>query len=230
VKPVENHLIELLPRKERTRFLSLCKPVNLVLGEVLSQPGKPTRHVYFPTNGFISLVADIDGKPGLEVGIVGSEGMLGAQLALGVVTAPLYALVQGAGISLRIGTKAFKSELASSAALRNVLNRYLYVLMAQLAEAAICLRFHSIQPRLARWLLMSHDRSHFDSFQVTQEFLAFMLGVRREGVTAAAGVLQRKGLIEYSRGKITVVDRPGLEGAACGCYASDQKTYADILS
>ena len=229
MKPVENRLIELLPRKDRTRFLALCEPVKLVLGEVLCQPGKPTRYVYFPTNGFISLVADIEGKPGLEVGIVGSEGMLGAQLALGVVTAPLYALVQGAGTASRIGTKAFKTELASSAALRSVLNRYLYVLMAQLAEAAICLRFHSLGSRLARWLLMSHDRSHFDSFQVTQEFLAFMLGVRRVGVTAAAGALQRQGLIEYSRGNITVIDRPGLEGAACSCYAADQKTYADIL-
>ena len=230
MKPVENHLIELLPRKDRTRFLALCEPFKLVLGEMLCQPGKSTRYVYFPTNGFFSLVADIEGKPGLEVGLVGSEGMVGAQLALGVVTSPLYALVQGAGTSWRMDTKAFKSELASSAALRSVLNRYLYVIMTQLSEAAICLRFHSIGPRLARWLLMSHDRSHFDSFQVTQEFLAFMLGVRRAGVTAAAGALQRKGLIEYSRGKIKVIDRPGLEGAACGCYAADQKTYAGVLS
>ena len=230
MKPVENHLIELLPRKDRMRFLALCEPFKLVLGEMLCQPGKATRYVYFPTNGFLSLVADIEGKPGLEVGLVGSEGMLGAQLALGVVTTPLYALVQGAGTSWRMNTKAFKTELVSSAALRSVLNRYLYVLMTQLSEAAICLRFHLIGPRLARWLLMSHDRSHFDSFQVTQEFLAFMLGVRRAGVTAAAGALQRKGLIEYSRGKITVLDRPGLEGAACGCYAVDQKTYSNVLS
>lgn len=229
MNPLENRLISLLPRKDRERFLALCEPVKLVLSEVLCQPGKPTRHVYFPTQGFISLVADIDGKPGLEVGIVGHEGMLGAQLALGVVTAPLFALVQGAGTAWRIGTKAFMTELASNSALRSVLNRYLYVLMAQLAESAACLRFHSIGQRLARWLLMSHDRSHFDSFQVTQEFLAFMLGVRRVGVTAAAGILQRKGLIEYSRGKMTVVDRHGLEAAACDCYAADQKTYAKLL-
>ena len=230
MKPVENHLIELLPRKDRARLLALCEPVKLVLADVLCEPGKPTRHVYFPTDGFISLVAQIDGSPGVEVGMVGREGMLGAQLALGVVTAPLYALVQGAGMSWRVGTKAFKTELANSAALRSGLNRYLYVLMAQLAESAVCLRFHLIGPRLARWLLMSQDRSHSSSFEVTQEFLSFMLGVRRVGVTSAAGVLQRQGLIEYSRGKITVIDRRGLESAACGCYAADQKTYADIVS
>lgn len=229
MKPFENHLIELLSRKERTRFLTLCEPVKLVLSEVLSQSGKPTRHVYFPTQGFISLVAEIDGKPGLEVGIIGSEGMLGSQLALGVATAPLHALVQGAGTAWRMGARGFKTELASNAALRGVLNRYVYVLMAQYAESALCLRFHSIGQRLARWLLMSHDRSRTDSFAVTQEFLAFMLGVRRVGVTDAAGILQREGLIEYSRGKLTVVDRKGLEHAACACFAADQKTYAALL-
>lgn len=229
MKALENHLIALLPRKDRTRFLALCEPVKLVFGEVLSQPGKPTRHVYFPTQGFISLVADIDGKPGLEVGLVGQEGMLGSQLALGVVTAPLHALVQGAGTAWRMGAKAFKTELANNAPLRAVLDRYVYVLMAQYAESAVCLRFHSIRQRLARWLLMSHDRSRSDSFQVTQEFLAFMLGVRRVGVTSAAGILQNQGLIEYSRGKLTVLNRKGLEAVACSCYAVDQKTYAAIL-
>lgn len=229
MKSLENHLIALMPRKNRTRFLALCEPVKLVLSEVLSLPGKPTRYVYFPTQGFISLVADIWGEPGLEVGIVGHEGMLGAQLALGVANAPLHALVQGAGTALRLSAKAFKIELASNVALQSVLNRYLYVLMAQFAEAAVCLRFHTIGQRLARWLLMSHDRSLFDSFQVTQTFLAFMLGVRRVGITSAAGILQRKGLIEYSRGNITIIDRQGLEAAACSCYAADKKTYSDLL-
>lgn len=229
MKPFENHLIELMPRKERTRFLTLCEPFKMVLSEVLSQSGKPTRHVYFPTQGFISLVAEIDGKPGLEVGIIGPEGMLGSQLALGVAAAPLKALVQGAGTAWCMTAKAFKAELASNAALRGVLNRYVYVIMAQYAESAVCLRFHSIGERLARWLLMSHDRSRTDSFEVTQEFLAFMLGVRRVGVTGAAGVLQSQGLIQYSRGKLTVVDRKGLESAACSCYATDQKTYAGLL-
>ena len=151
--PVENHLIELLPRKDRLRLLKLCEPVELVLADVLSEPGKPTRYVYFPTDGFISLIAQIEGSPGVEVGMVGREGMLGAQLALGVVTAPLYALVQGAGVAWRIGTRAFRTELEGSSALQRGLNRYVYVLMSQLAESAACLRFHQIGPRLARWLL-----------------------------------------------------------------------------
>ena len=224
-----NRLIELLPRKDKLRFTAACQNVDLTLAEVLCEPGKSTQYVYFPTDGFISLIALVDGSPGVEVGMVGREGMLGVQLALGVATAPLHALVQGAGAALRIGKRAFKTELAASPALRNELNRYLYVLMSQLAESAACVRFHQIGPRLARWLLMSPDRSETSSFDVTQEFLAYMLGVRRVGITAAAGLLQRSGLIAYSRGKLTVLDRKGLERAACGCYAADQKTYAELL-
>jgi CRP-like cAMP-binding protein len=226
---IQNHLIELLPRKDRLRLLAICEPVRLDLAEVLCEPGKPTRHVYFPTESFISLIAPIGGKPSLEVGMVGREGMLGAQLALGVITAPLHALVQGPGAAWRIGSAAFRGELARSAALQRTLNRYLYVLMAQLAASAVCLRFHLIGPRLARWLLMSHDRAHSDRFEVTHEFLAYMLGVRRVGITAAAGALQHSGLIEYHRGHLTVLDRSGLEAAACGCYAADRRAYAEQL-
>ena len=226
---VQNHLIELLPGKDRLRLLAVCEPVELVLAQVLCEPGQPTRHVYFPTHGFISLVAKIDGEPALEVGMVGREGMLGAQLALGVLTAPLHALVQGPGAAWRVATAAFRRELAGSVALQRGLNRYLYVLMAQLASSAACLRFHLIGPRLARWLLMSQDRAHSNSFHVTQEFLAYMLGVRRVGITSAAGVLQRAGLITYHRGNLTVLDRSGLEAAACDCYAADRKAYDDVL-
>ena len=225
----QNHLIELLPRQDRLRLLAVCEPVQLVLADVLCEPGDPTRHVYFPTEGFISLVAQIDGEPALEVGMVGREGMLGAQLALGVVTAPLHALVQGPGAAWRVATGAFRRELAASVALQRGLNRYLYVLMAQLAASAACLRFHQIGPRLARWLLMSQDRAHSNSFHVTHEFLAYMLGVRRVGITTAAGSLQRSGLIEYRRGEVTVLDRSGLEAAACGCYANDREAYAQLL-
>ena len=224
-----NHLIDLLPRKDRIRFTAACELVDLPLAQVLSHPGKPTRYVYFPTEGFISLIAVVKGSPGVEVGMVGREGMLGVQLALGVATAPLHGLVQGAGTALRIGTKAFKLELAACPALQSQLNRYLYVLMAQLAESTACVRFHQIGPRLARWLQMSQDRSKASSFDVTQEFLAYMLGVRRVGITAAAGTLQKDGLIAYSRGKLTVLNRKGLERAACGCYAADQKTYRELL-
>ena len=226
---VENHLIELLPRKDRARLLAICEPVDLVLAEVLGEPGERTRHVYFPIDGFISLLTMFDREPALEVGMVGREGMLGAQLALGVATTPLRALVQGPGAAWRIGITAFRSELARSRPLARALHRYLYVLMAQLAASAACLRFHSIGPRLARWLLMSQDRAHADSFRVTHEFLAYMLGVRRAGITRAAGALQHDGLIEYRRGALTVLDRSGLEAAACSCYATDQHAYAQLL-
>ena len=225
----QNHLIELLPRTDRLRLIAACEPVQLLLSEVLCEPGAPTRHVYFPTEGFISLVALIDGSPGVEVGLVGREGMLGVQLALSVPTTPLHALVQGSGGAWRIGAKAFRQQLAHSTAMRRGIDRYLYVLMAQLATSAACLRFHQIGPRLARWLLMSQDRAHADHFHVTQEFLAYMLGVRRVGITMAAGALQRDGLIGYRRGDFTVLDRPGLEAVACGCYAADRKTYAATL-
>jgi len=226
---VENHLIELLPRTDRRRLLALCEPVELQLAEVLCEPGALLRHVVFPIGGFVSLVALVDGSPGLEVGMVGREGMLGTQLALGVAAAPWRAVVQGEGTAWRIGAAAFRVELARSPALKRGLDRYIHVLMAQLATSAACLRFHQIGPRLARWLLMSQDRAHADRFRVTQEFLAYMLGVRRVGITAAAGALQREGLIEYHRGDLTVLDRPGLEGAACTCYSTDRQTYADLL-
>lgn len=227
---VENHLIELLPRKDRRQLLAVCEPIELALSEVLNEPGKPARYVYFPTEGFISLVTPVDGSPGVEVGMVGSEGMLGAQLALGVPTAPWRAVVQGAGAAWRIGTVTFRRELARSPALQRLLNRYLYVLMAQHAASAGCLRFHLTGQRLARWLLMSQDRAHSDNFYITHEFLAYMLGMRRVGITAAASALQKDGLIAYRRGELTVLDRPGLETAACSCYATDQQTYAQLLA
>ena len=222
-------MIAKLPSADRKRLLAACEPVDLVLSEVLCERGKPCLNVYFPVDGFISLVAQIDNHPGLEVGMVGREGMFGAHLALGVATEPLRALVQGPGAAWRISAAAFRRELAASAALQTSLNRYLYVLMAQLASSAGCLRFHVIGPRLARWLLMTQDRAHADHFHVTHEFLSYMLGVRRVGITAAAGVLQREGLVEYRRGEMKVLDRAGLEAAACSCYATDQRAYADWM-
>jgi CRP-like cAMP-binding protein len=227
---VENHLIELLPRKDRRHLLDICESVDLVLSEVMCEGGEPTRHVYFPVNSTISLVTLLDGKPALEVGMVGREGLVGAQLALGVATTPLHAVVQGAGQAWRVGSVPFRKELLRSSSLRACLNRYVYVLMSQFAVSAACLRFHAIGPRLARWLLMTQDRAHADTFHVTHEFLAYMLGVRRVGITAAAGALQHSGLIEYRRGELVVLDRRGLEAAACECYAADQKCYAKLLS
>jgi CRP-like cAMP-binding protein len=226
---VENHLMELLPRADRQRLLAISEPVQLKLDEVLWERGKAVPHVYFPINSFISLFAGIDGHPGLEVGMVGAEGMLGAQLVLGVADAPLHAQVQGAGSAWRIPTSAFRAELTHSSVMQRSLKRYIYVLMAQLASSTACTRFHQLGPRLARWLLMSQDRAHDDQFHVTHEFLAYMLGVRRVGVTVAASTFQRKGLIAYHRGDITVLDRPGLEAQACSCYQADRKAYADML-
>ena len=225
----ENHLIESLPRADRLRLLKVCEPVKFVLSEVLCEPAQSTDHVYFPIDGFISLVRPVEGHLGLEVGMVGREGMVGAHIALGVSTSPLRALVQGPGAAWRIEAQVFQVELARSPPLQRVLNRYLYVLMEQLATSAACLRFHQIGPRLARWLLMTQDRAHADTFHITQEFLAYMLGVRRVGVTAAASALQREGLIDYKRGEMTVLDRAGLEAAACSCYQVDRKSYADVL-
>ncbi len=226
---MENHLINMLPRQDRLRLLALCEPIQLIMAEVLCQPGQAIRHVYFPTDGFISLLTLVDGKPSLEVGMVGHEGMLGAQLAQGVPTAPLHALVQGPGHAWRVAAVPFRKELARSTALQRVLHRYLYVLMGQLTSSAACLRFHRIGPRLARWLLMSQDRAHSERFHVTHEFLAYMLGVRRVGITGAAGGLQRDGLIEYTRGELHVLDRAGLEAAACSCYAADHLAYASVM-
>jgi len=227
---VQNHLIELLPRADRRTLLALCEPVDLVLSDKLCESAEVTRYAYFPINSTISLVTAIDGKPVLEVGMVGREGMVGAELVLGVLTAPLHTVVQGGGSAWRIPSRAFRRHLATSPALRLCLNRYLYVLMAQFGASAACLRFHLIGPRLARWLLMMQDRAHSDHFHVTHEFLAYMLGVRRVGITAAAGSLQRGGLIEYRRGALVVLSRRGLEAAACGCYAADRRAYSALLS
>ncbi len=222
----QNHLIELLPRTERERLLAVCEPMQLVLSDVLYEAGTPARHVYFPTEGFISLVSQVDAHPGLEVGMVGREGMVGAQLALGVTESPLRALVQGSGDCWRIAAAPFRREWLRGPALQRHLGHYVHVLMSQMATSAGCLRFHLLGPRLARWLLMSQDRAHGDRFHVTHEFLAYMLGVRRVGVTVAAGDLQRRGLIVYHRGAMQVLDRPGLEAAACSCYAADRLAYA----
>ena len=226
---VENHLIERLPLRDRRLLLEVCEPFELLNAAVLSEPGKPTRHLYFPITGFLSLVAPIEGHAGLEVGMVGREGMLGSHLVLGVAAAPWRAQVRGPGSAWRLSAAGFRQVQARSPALRSALNRYLYMRMAQLAASAACLHFHLIGPRLARWLLATQDCAQASTFRVTHEFLAYMLGVRRVGITVAAGALQRAGLIEYHRGKLTVLDRPGLEARTCECYAVVKKEYDRLL-
>jgi CRP-like cAMP-binding protein len=226
---VTNKLIAGVPSKYRARLLANCESVDLVFGELLSEADKPIKHVYFPLAGFISLVATLGGHQPLEMGLVGNEGMLGATLKLGINTAPMRAVVQGTGTALRMSASNFTRFLGATPAMFHILDRYLYVMMAQLTRSSACTRFHEIEPRLARWLLMTHDRAHADHFHLTHEYLADMLGVRRSGVSIAAAALQLRKLIRYSRGEISILNRKGLEAASCECYDAMQEDYANVL-
>lgn len=224
-----NRLLARLPRRDRQHLLRLCEQVDLTFGEILSEPEARIRHVYFPVDGCISLLVPVDGRASLEVELVGSEGMLGIPLVLGLDVSSLCALTQGSGTALRISASAFRRELALSRALKRQLDRYVFVFLTQLAQSATCLRFHQLEPRLARWLLMTHDRAHSDDFYLTHEFLGQMLGVRRVGITNAAGSLQQRKLVSYSRGNITVLDRKGLEAASCQCYQISRDAYERVF-
>ena len=230
-RPAEvNHLLEALPAGALRRMMAGCETVDLAFADVLYAPPERLSHVYFPTQSFISLIMPVDGTTSLEVGLVGNEGMFGIPLVLGVDVSPVRAVVQGAGSALRMDASTFCRELGRNEALHREIDRYVFVHLSQLAQTAACTRFHVVEARLARWLLMTQDRAHADNFHVTQEFLALMLGVRRVGVTKAASSLQKRRLIRYSRGDIRVLDRRGLKAASCGCYNADRESYARILS
>jgi CRP-like cAMP-binding protein len=228
--PPVNRLLEALPESELRRFLAGCETVELAFADVLYTPNERLSQVLFPITSFISLIMPVDDTASLEVGMVGNEGMFGIPLALGVDVSPVRAVVQGAGTALRMDAAQFCRELRRSQTLQREIARYVFVHLTQLSQTAACTRFHVVEARLARWLLMTQDRAHADAFHVTQEFLALMLGVRRVGVTKAAGALQKRRLIHYSRGDITVLDRRGLKAASCGCYKADRESYDRIFA
>ena len=226
---ITNRLLDRLPAKERARVLAACAPVKLAAGETLARAGDPIRHVYFPTVGFISLLVPMVGDTVLEVALAGDEGMCGVPIALGVSESSVNAVVQGTGSALRMGSAAFRRDLARFPAFRASIDLYIHVLMTQLVHTAGCNRYHVVEQRVARWLLMTSDRAHSSIFPMTHELLAHMLGVRRVGVTEAAGALQARKLIGYTRGMVTIVDRKGMERAACSCYAADRIAHQRVL-
>jgi CRP-like cAMP-binding protein len=218
VRVTQNSLLTAVPRKEQKRLLAGLESVVLTFGEVLYEAGDTISHVYFPVTSLVSLLVVADGHLALEVGVIGRDGMVGIPLILGHTHSPVRALVQGSGPALRMSAAHFLKEFRLGVPLQKVLYSYTHGLMAQISQTAACNRFHIVERRLARWLLMTHDRVQSDQFHMTHEFLGHMLGVRRVGVTRAAQALQKHNLIAYSRGDITVLDRKGLEAAACECY------------
>ena len=228
--PVTNRLLDGLKAKDRARVLAGCESVELTFPDVLSEPGDVIRHVHFPTNSCISLFAAMGERATLEVALAGNEGLYGVPVALGVKVSPVRALVQGRGGAWRMTAADFSRDLAKIPGLRHQIELYAYFLMDQLARTAGCTRYHVVEQRLARWLLMMADRTHGPTLRVTHEFLASMLGVRRVGITQAASALQARGLIRYHRGVVTVESRAGLERASCACYRADLASYQKTFS
>lgn len=223
--PRMNQLLARLPRREAQAVFAQCEWVELDAGAVLYEAHGRIRHVYFPASGFAVLAIATAASASLEVGLIGNEGMLGAPLILGVGLSPFRAQVHNGGPAWRMKAEIFSRKLSEWPVLRRVLHRYLQVRMTQLAQLAACTRFHLVEQRLARLLLMTQDRMHANDFHVTHEALAFLLGVRRVGVTKAALALQTRRLIRYRRGDISILDRPKMEAASCSCYAADRATY-----
>lgn len=214
-----NRLLATLPKKEYERLLPGLKRIQLNFGEVLYEPGDTIKHVYFPNDSIVSLLAAMSERSTLEVGMVGNEGFAGLPIFMGVNVSQTRALVQGAGSAMRMTSATVRHEANRLGALHRLLHRYSHSLLTQVSQSVACNRFHSVDARLARWLLMTSDRLGLDQFRLTQDFMSNMLGVRREGVNKAAGTLQTAKLIRYSRGMITILDRRRLEEKSCECYA-----------
>lgn len=213
-----NRILASLPPRESKRIQANLEPVELDFGQVLYEPGKPIRYVYFPVDCLISLLTAVDRRRTLEVGMVGNEGMAGMPFILGMGVSGVRAIVQGSGNALRMASAPFRIEFKRNQLLQEALYRYTYALMAQISQTAACNRFHDAGPRLSRWLLMTRDRVGSDEFLLTHEFLAHMLGLRREGVSEAANLLKRRRLINYTRGKMEILDVGGLKASSCSCY------------
>lgn len=224
-----NLLLAALPAAERRRVMAGCEAIDVRFGEELCVRNERIRCVYFPAGALISLHIDMEQGPLLEVGQIGREGAFGFTLALEVTAAPVRALVLHAGTVLRMEEGRFLREMARSAPLRRVVRRYLYVRMSQLAQLAGCAHFHVLKARLARWLLVLRDGSASDEFHLTQEFIASRLGVRRAGLTRAAGLLQKRGLVRYTRGRLVILDARALEAIACPCYALTRATHSRFM-
>lgn len=228
--PRQNDLLSALPLDEYQRLAPDLEKVDLVLGDSLVESGQAMQHVYFPTDSIVSLLCVMEDGDSTEIAVVGAEGIVGISLFMGGETTPSRAIVQSAGTAYRLKGHLLKDEFYRAGALQGLLLRYTQALLTQMAQTAVCNRHHSLDQQLCRWLLLSLDRLPTHELLMTQELIANMLGVRREGVTESAGKLQKAGLISYHRGRITILDRPGLEERVCECYAVVRKEYERLLS
>jgi CRP-like cAMP-binding protein len=224
---VQNRLLGALPRREYQGLLPILEPVNLIFGEILYESHSQIRHVYFPNDCFVSMLTTVDTGRAAEVGLIGSEGMIGVPMALGVAVSPFRAVVQGGGVAMRLNTGDFRRTFSKSAALKREVFLFTHLLMIQIAQTAACNRFHVVTQRMARWMLMTRDRVNSNEFRITQEFLALMLGVRRVGVSAAMSDMRERNLIGYRRGTVTILDQEGLVAIACGCYKTVKDAYIE---
>ncbi len=227
--PHQNHLLNALPPADYERIASHLELIPMKLGDVLYEPGIKLRHVYFPTTSIVSLLYVMEDGASAEIAIVGNEGILGVSLFMGGDTTPSRAIVQSAGHAFRLKAELLKNEFGRFGPTMHLLLRYTQALITQMAQTAVCNRHHSVDQQLCRWLLLSLDRLQSNDLSMTQELIANMLGVRREGVTEAAGKLQDAGLISYRRGRISVLDRPGLEERACECYQVVKTEFDRLL-
>jgi CRP-like cAMP-binding protein len=228
--PRQNHLLNALPAEDFERLLPDLKLVELDLGQVLYESGGRQRRVFFPTDAIVSLLYMLVNGASAEIAVVGNEGIIGVSIFMGGETTPSRAVVQSAGYAYQLSSRIVKDEFTRGGAMQYRLLRYTQALLTQMAQTAVCNRHHSLDQQLCRWLLLSMDRLDGNELVMTQELIANMLGVRREGVTEAAGNLQTAGLIEYRRGHITVLDRAGLEKRTCECYGVVKKEFDRLLT